>query len=107
MDGLEADDLRLPWREEERRLGTLALLRVVVSDLRRLRELVMGNGSALSSPSSPPSSSASTSVYVGGASLAEGDVTAAVYSGKTAEAVDADVVVGDVILRDGYRLRGS
>lgn len=101
MVGLEADDLRLPWREEERRLGTLALLRVVVSDLRGLSELVMGNGCALSSPSS----SASTSVYVGGASLAEGDVTAAVYSGKTAEAVDA--VVGDAILRDGYRLRGS
>ena len=105
MDALEVDDLRLPWREEERRLGTLALVRVVVSDLRRLREPVMGNGCALSSPSSSPSSSASTSVYVGGASLAAGDVTSAVYSGKTAEG--ADVVVADGRLMDGYRLRGS
>ena len=100
--GLEADDLRLPWREEERR--PLVPVYVVVSGLRRLRELVRGNGSALSSPSS----SASTSVYVGGASLAEGDVTSGVYSGKTAEGADVvNAVVGDARLLDGYRLRTS
>jgi hypothetical protein len=105
MGVLEVEDLRLPWREEERRLGTLALVRVVVSDLCRLRELVMGNGSASSSPSSSPSSSASTSVYVGGASLAEGDVTSGVYSGKPVEGAEA--VVGDATLLEAYRLRGS
>ena len=103
IDGLEVGDLRLPWREVERRRGTRALAPVVVSDLRRLRGLDTGSGSALSFPSSSSSSSASTSVYVGGASLEEGDVTFGEYSGKIAE--DVDVVVGDVTSLGGYRLR--